>query len=184
MIMSGMPLTLEWAQQMSMSAPYMNETLAFIVRDHRREEFSSRASLKKLKKLRLGVPNVPYYIAKVREYLPQAEFVTIGSPPEFFTRKTADLDALVFPAEAGSAWTLIYPAYTVAVTQPDILAIPLAYGTPRGDRELADFVSTWIELKKNDRSISELYDYWILGRNAADREPRWSVIRNVLHLVN
>ena len=183
-IMSGMPLTLEWAQQMSMSTPYMNETLAFIVRDHRREEFSSRASLKKLKKLRLGVPNVPYYIAKVREYLPQAEFVTIGSPPEFFTRKTADLDALVFPAEAGSAWTLIYPAYTVAVTQPDILAIPLAYGTPRGDRELADFVSTWIELKKNDRSISELYDYWILGRNAADREPRWSVIRNVLHLVN
>ena len=28
------------------------------------------------------------------------------------------------------------------------------------------------------------YDYWILGRSAGAREPRWSVIRNVLHLVN
>jgi len=31
-------------------------------------------------------------------------------------------------------------------------------------------------------AIAALYDYWILGRNAVQQEPRWSVMRNVLHL--
>jgi len=180
-IMSGIALTLDRAQEMTMSAPYLNETLAFIVRDHRREQFSSRESVKKLKQLRLGVPNVPYYMGKVREYLPQAELVPLDSPREFFTRKADDLDALAFSAEAGSAWTLIYPSYSVAVPQPDILAVPLAYGIAHGDRDLTDFVNTWLELKKKDQTIQSLYDHWILGRSAAEQEPRWSVVRNVLH---
>ena len=79
---------------------------------------------------------------------------------------------------------MLYPAYTVAIPQPDILALPLAYGIARGERDLADFVNTWINLKKKDQTIQALYDYWILGRSAKAREPRWSVIRNVLHLVN
>jgi ABC-type amino acid transport substrate-binding protein len=107
----------------------------------------------------------------------------LNSPREFFTRPTEDLDALAYSAEAGSAWTLIYPAYTVAVPQPDVLAVPLGYATARGDRELADFVNTWIELKQKDRTIAALYDYWILGKNGKEQAPRWSVLRDVLHIV-
>ena len=44
--MSGMALTLERANELTMSSPYMNQTLAFIVKDYRREEFSSRVSIK------------------------------------------------------------------------------------------------------------------------------------------
>jgi hypothetical protein len=54
---------------------------------------------------------------------------------------------------------------------------------PRGDRELVDFVDTWIDLKTKDQTIRTLYDYWILGRTGVERAPRWSIIRNVLHLV-
>jgi hypothetical protein len=32
-------------------------------------------------------------------------------------------------------------------------------------------------------SFAALYDYWILGKNAVPKPPRWSVIRNVLHWV-
>jgi len=109
--------------------------------------------------------------------------VVLDSPAEFFTRKEDDLDAFVYSAEAGSAWTLIYPAYSVAVPHPDVRAVPLAYAVARGDSELVDFVNTWIELKKKDQTIEGLYNYWILGKNPAAREPRWSVIRNVLHWV-
>jgi ABC-type amino acid transport substrate-binding protein len=183
-IMSGVAVTIEKAQEMTLSAPYTNETLAFITKDYRREDFGSRENVKILARLKLGVPNVPYYVAKVRDYLPQAEVVLLNSPREFFDGKRDDLDAMVYSAEAGSAWTLIHPAYTIAVPQPDVLAVPLAYGIARGDRDLADFVNIWIALKKEDRTIQELYDYWILGRSAGAHEPRWSVIRNVLHLVN
>jgi Na+/H+-dicarboxylate symporter len=54
---------------------------------------------------------------------------------------------------------------------------------PRGDRELADFINMWLDLKRRDRTIQSLYDYWILGKNAVPPRPRWSVMRNVLHWV-
>jgi len=184
MIMSGVAVTIEKAQEVAFSASYMEQTLAFVVKDYRREDFSSRDKVKSLKKLKLGAPNVPYYIDKVRSYLPQAEVVVLNSPREFFAGKEGDLDALVYSAEAGSAWSLVYPAYTVAVPDPDVLAVPTACAMARGEREMVDFANTWIDLKKKDETIAALYDYWILGRNAAEKAPRWSVIRNVLHLVN
>ena len=58
----------------------------------------------------------------------------------------------------------------------------MAYILPRGDREWVDFINVWIELKKRDRTIDALYDYWILGKNAVPKQPHWSVIRNVTAL--
>jgi ABC-type amino acid transport substrate-binding protein len=109
--------------------------------------------------------------------------VIVSSVNEFFERRGDELDALVFSAEAGSAWSLLYPAYTVAIPQPDVLTAPLAYPLARGDQEFAAFLNLWIELKKQDKTIPALYDYWVLGKNAVPRERRWSVVRNVLHWV-
>lgn len=95
--------------------------------------------------------------------------------------KGEELDAFLYAAEAGSARSLLYPAYTVAIPQPGVLKGPVAYQLPRGDRELVDFINIWVELKKRDGTIAALYDYWVLGKNAVPRQPRWSVIRNVLH---
>ena len=49
---------------------------------------------------------------------------------------------------------------------------------------MANFLDTWFELKKRDGTIDELFDYWVLGKGAETKEPRWSVIRNVLHWVD
>ena len=182
-VMAAVAVTPERAQSMAFSTSYMDQTLAFIVKDHRRQEFSSRDAVRRLKAPRIGVPDVPYYINKVREYLPQATLVVLPSIRAFFETSGEDLDAFVFSAEAGSAWTLLYPAYSVAIPQPDVLAIPLAYPMAWGDPELVSFINTWIELKKKDKTIATLYDYWILGKNAVPKPPRWSVLRNVLHWV-
>ena len=48
---------------------------------------------------------------------------------------------------------------------------------------MLSFVNHWLELKKKDNTIARIYDHWILGKGTARKEPRWSVIRNVLHLV-
>jgi Na+/H+-dicarboxylate symporter/ABC-type amino acid transport substrate-binding protein len=182
-VMAAVAVTPERAHAMAFSTSYMDQTLAFIVKDHRRQEFSSRDAVRRLTAPRLGVPDVPYYINKVREYLPQATLVVLPSIRAFFETHSEDLDAFVFSAEAGSAWTLLYPAYSVAIPQPDVLAIPLAYPMAWGDLELVSFINAWIELKKKDHTIAALYDYWILGKNAVPKPPRWSVLRNVLHWV-
>ena len=46
---------------------------------------------------------------------------------------------------------------------------------------MTSIVNTWIEQKRKDGTIDELFAYWILGQESAPREPRWSVMRNVLH---
>ena len=148
-------------------------------------EFASWESIRSLGELSIGVPGqAHYYISLIQDYLPRANIVPVASPREFFTKSKKTLDAFVYSAEAGSAWTLVYPAFSVVVPLPDPVAVPLAYLMPRGDREMADYVNTWIELKHNDQTISKLFDHWILGKGAAEKEPRWSVIRNVLHWVD
>jgi Na+/H+-dicarboxylate symporter/ABC-type amino acid transport substrate-binding protein len=182
-IMSGTVVTPERALEVAFSAPYMDATAAFVVKDYRLEEFSSRDAIRRLKAPRIGVLNVPYYVDKVHRLLPQATIVQLNSITEFFEAKGEELDAFLYTAEAGSAWSLLYPAYTVAIPQPGVLKGPMAYPLPHGDRELVDFINVWIELKKRDGTIEALYDYWILGKNAVPKQPHWSVIRNVLHWV-
>ena len=87
------------------------------------------------------------------------------------------------PAERGSAWTLQYPQFSVVVPEPGIVKVPLAYPIARHDEAFASFINTWIELKRKDGTIDTLYDYWVLGREAAPHQPRWSIIRDVLHWV-
>ena len=179
-VMASVAVTPERAQSMAFSTSYMDQTLAFIVKDHRRGEFSSRDAIRRLKKPRIAVLNVQYYIDKVHRYIPQATIVVLNSAKEFFEARDEEYDALVFSAEAGSAWSLLYPAYTVAIPQPDVLAVPLAYPMPHGDSEWVNFINSWIDLKRKDKTVAALYDYWILGKNAVPKRPRWSVMRNVL----
>jgi Na+/H+-dicarboxylate symporter len=183
-VMSGLHIMLERTGEITYSNPHLSETLAFIVKDHRREEFSTRDKVRRLVSPRIGMPNSPYYLSRMRQYLPQAKVVLIASPAEYFGPKGASLDAMLYTAEAGSVWTLIHPAYSVVIPRPDIVALPLAYAVAHGEREFATYLNTWIDLKQKDRTIQGLYDYWILGRNVANREPRWSVIRNLLHWVD
>ena len=60
----------------------------------------------------------------------------------------------------------------------------MAYPMPRGDKEWLLFVSTWVELERKNETVDLLFDHWIRGGGAQNKEPRWSIIRNVLHWVD
>jgi ABC-type amino acid transport substrate-binding protein len=65
--MTGVPVTPDRASQMLFSEPYLDETLGFVVKDHLREEFSSWARIRELGAFRVAAPDVPYYLAAIRE---------------------------------------------------------------------------------------------------------------------
>ena len=67
--------------------------------------------------------------------------------------------ALFYSAEAGSAWSLLYPEYAVVMPQPPI-ALPVSYPMARGDRELVDYVNALIELK---RATAPLKNFITIG---------------------
>jgi ABC-type amino acid transport substrate-binding protein len=166
---------------MQLSSPYLDETVAFVVRDGERRHFESWDDLRVREPLTIAVPDVPYYMDKLRQRLPRAELRKVGSIAALFGPGAAESDAIALPAERGSAWTLRYPQYSVVVPQPTPLKVPLAFATPRGEPELTAFLNTWLDLKRKDGTLDELYQYWILGRDPAARVPRWSIIRDVLH---
>jgi ABC-type amino acid transport substrate-binding protein len=181
-VMSGIVVTPERAEAARLSAPYLEMTLAFVVQDHRRKEFSSREALQNLKAPKLAILGTPYFVSFIRERLPNAQLVIVESAEEFFESKGKMVDGFVYTAEGGSAWSLLHPEYTVVVPPPPI-SLPLTYAMARGDHELNDYVNALIDLKKRDGTLKRLYDYWVLGRFAANTQPRWSVIRNILHWV-
>jgi Na+/H+-dicarboxylate symporter len=177
---TGLAVTPDRMGPLSFSDPYLDETLAFVVEDHRRDEFSSRAAVRAQPSPRIAAPRSPYYVAKLEQYLPRAQVVAIDSPRSFFRGQLEGVDALLYSAEAGSAWSLVYPQFSVAVPHPDLLRIPFALPVARGDAEMADFVSSWLGLKERDGTLDRLFDYWIRGRDERASSRRWSVLRDVL----
>jgi ABC-type amino acid transport substrate-binding protein len=103
---------------------------------------------------------------------------------EAFTSPNPPFEAAMLPAERGSAWTLLYPAFTVVVPKPGVIRVPLAYAMPPDDEPFARFIDTWLELKRREGLIDELYRHWILGQSTQVQRPRWSVIRDLLHWVD
>jgi ABC-type amino acid transport substrate-binding protein len=183
-VMSGVAVTTLRAATLLFSNSYLDETFALVVPDYAREQFSSWSAIEARPATRIAVPNVPYYIDKLRAKLPRARLTIVEDLGAAFAQPDPTVDAIAIPAERGSAWTLLYPQFTVVVPEPGIVKIPLAYPIARHDDAFASFINTWIDLKRKDGTIETLYDYWVLGREAAPRQPRWSIIRDVLHWVD
>ena len=184
LVVGGLAVTPERAVRMRFTESYMDATLAFVVPDHARRRFATVAALRRAGALRIATPGPPHYDNLVRSALPEAGLVPIASPREFFEARDARFDALLTSAEGGSAWTLLYPRFSVVVPRPNVVTGPIAFATPSNAPELHDYVSTWVALKRRDGTARHLYDFWILGRGARSTEPRWSVIRDVLGWVD
>jgi len=184
-IMGGIAVTTGRASAMVFSPPYVDETLSFVVPDHRRADFSSAEWVRAASGLRVGVPNLPYLEEIVQREFPRLEIVPtmVDRVADFFAGRGGRLDGVVFPAERGSYFTLLYPAFSVAVPHPLAIRFPLAYPVGRRDLEFARFLGIWIDLQRKNGTIAAFYDHWILGRDARPMQPRWSVIRNLLHWV-
>ena len=184
LIMGGVVVTTDRARLIAFSPSYMDETLAFIVPDSRRVEFSSAEKIRRSVGLRIAVPDLPYYSQLLQREFPGITVVPIKNPEDYFKGQYMSVDALAFPGERGSFLTLLYPAFSVAIPHPLSVRIPLAYPVARRDVEFARFLGSWLDLKQKDGTIQSLYDHWILGRDASPHRRRWSILTNVLHWAN
>jgi ABC-type amino acid transport substrate-binding protein len=169
----------------SFSRPYLDLRLSLIVRDHERAEFRSMEKLQQRRDLTIAMVGTHYFTSRISAKLPQADFVYLEAAEEFFTRPELGADALLLSAEEGAAYAYRYPQFhVVPVGQNGAVRLPAAYAVPRGDLEMVELVSNWIELKRKSGVIDELYNYWMLGGAAQPRQPRWSIIRDVLHWID
>ena len=162
LVMSGVVVTTNWAREVLFSDSYLDETLAFVVPDDQRESYASWDAIRDRGPVTIAVPDVPYYVLKLRELLPRAviQVHAAGIEP-LFDRATTHADALALPAERGSAWTLIHPAYSVVVPgpRPDPRAARVPdRQTRRAVRELRQYLDRAEAEGRHDRRGVQVLD--------------------------
>lgn len=183
-VMTGLVIEPGRAQVVAYSIPYLDLTASLVVPDHARHEFSSLDRLLQRKRLRIGVVPAVHYRRGLQRYLPNAEIVPAKSPRPFFQGEL-EVDAILMGAEEAAAWTLVYPRYSVVVPFPDEWGAPMAYPLSTQPSRLHGFVNAWLQLAARDGTVDRYFSYWILGEELPSRrEPRWSIIRDVLSWVD
>ncbi|HED15928.1 MAG TPA: cation:dicarboxylase symporter family transporter [Gammaproteobacteria bacterium] len=183
-VVGGIAITPELALEFVFTRAYTYHTLGLIVPDARRDEFSSISKMKGMENLRFSAPSATYYVEPIKKMFPDASFEKVDSPRKYFREKYKTTDAFIFSAETGSAWTLLYPAYSVVVPKGLKMKAPVGFALPIGQLDFVQFMNTWLELKKDDGFQQKVYDHWILGKDTKKTKPRWSVMRNVLGWVD
>ena len=176
----GLIVNPERLARVNFSIPYINMTNAVVVEDHRRNEFKSWDAIDKELYIRVGV--VGKQRAKnAKRHLPNTDVVVLKTYSDFFIGNPEAVDALAISAEAGSAWTILYPAYSVVVPEPQVKA-NAAIAMPLGKSDLDEPINNWLQLKKTNGFIDKLYKKWVLGKSDEQKKPRWSIGRDLLDL--
>jgi len=182
-IMAAVMVNEDRLAAMKFTDPVVTVHLAFVVPDGKKEEFTKLDTVKKMDSLRVAVFNNTALVAVAQRLLPRATIVPIDSREEFFIEGKAD--ALLIPAEEGYPLTLQYPFFDVAIIEPyDSYQMMYGYPVARDSSEsylLA--LNYWITMEKDYGMLEKKYDYWVLGKIPGSAEPRWSLVRDVLHWV-
>ena len=179
-VIGGLFATPGRALDTAMSEPYMNASISLVMRDHRRREFNSWDAIRQRQDLKLAVVDLPFLVNRVEKVLPNAQVERIKDPTEFLNADKGRFDAMLYSAEAGSAWTLLFPQYSVVVPEPSVISVPLVFLLPPDTARWNRYVDAWIGLNKTGHQVQRLYDYWILGQGAGKHKHRWSVVHDIL----
>lgn len=178
---SGMQMTTERIQLVSFTTPVLNLHYALVLKDYRLDEFDSDELIEKAGKTSIAHVGSYPIVEHLSDKFPNLVFVSIQSDREYFDNQGKDYDALLTSLEAGKSWTLLYPEYTTLFRREGVAAFPAAYAIAQENVSLLNFMNNWLELQRTSGKIDQLFDYWIQGKNAIPKQPRWSIIKDVLH---
>jgi ABC-type amino acid transport substrate-binding protein len=180
---SGLQMTTHRLQRLAFTDPVLTLHYALVVKDHRAEELNDEDNLRKIE---LSIASVGGYsiLPELEKKFPNWQFDRTDSDQAFFDDNGETWDALLTSLEAGKTWTILYPGYTTLYNRDEIRSFPASYIVALGNDSLLTFMNSWLELQHSSGYTDKLYNYWILGENAKPRTARWSVIKDVLHLVD
>jgi Na+/H+-dicarboxylate symporter len=163
-ITTGIPVIPDNMKEFSLTVPYSSQHIAFVVKDERRAEFVEWSKITNRKDLIIGIPEIFFYEKAIEENFKNGKAWKISTPRLFFKEEFKHIDAMLFGAPTASAWTLLYPSYTVVAPKPAIPALSMAFPINKDDLSFELFMRNWIKMKQKDKTIKTLFSYWIEGK--------------------
>jgi Na+/H+-dicarboxylate symporter/ABC-type amino acid transport substrate-binding protein len=165
---TGMPVTPKNMQAYTLTVPYSSQSIAFLVKEERRKEFSDWQNIVSREDLVIGIPEIFYSENVVKRYFEKTTAWEISTPRLFFKKEYEHIDAMLFGAATASAWTLINPEYTVIVPKPARPELSMAFAINTNDHVFEVFMRNWIVMKQKNNDIDHLFHYWIAGKKPQD----------------
>lgn len=178
----GIYVTDERLRQIEMTRSQIAAPLALIVPSDQADGFLSKAAILGRDDLTIAVFRDPVVEPLARALFPHGTVQVVETFADIVGKPA--IDAALWTLQQSRAWALTHPGYSAVV--PDNLGAPLAiaFALPKGADGLLRFVDYWLTLQDLGGLRERLNAYWIEGEPRAHSEPRWSVVRNVLHWVD
>lgn len=162
---SGIPVIPDNMKEFTLTVPYSNQEIAFLVKDNRRAEFTHWHKITEREDLIIGIPETFFYQDAVKRGFTKGKAWEISTPRLFFKEEYQHIDGMLFGAAAASGWTLLYPEYTVVVPKPAIAPLSMAFPINKNDQAFELFMRNWINMKKQSKTLERLFTYWIEGKD-------------------
>ncbi|WP_244370170.1 cation:dicarboxylate symporter family transporter [Pseudoalteromonas xiamenensis] len=173
--MSGLEINVKDLARVRFSNQVMTLQLALVAKDHELKRFAKRDDVLNHKELKLAHVEYGALLSKIKNSYPQVKPVSIPNIKAYFDHPEK-YDALVVSAEAGFAWSMFYPEFGVIVPKGAERHYPIGLAVARYNQDLLSYINGWLEIQKANGTVSNTYNYWILGQNSQTRVKRWSLI--------
>ncbi len=121
--------------------PSLELTYSFVIPDYRKQEFADIDEIRRRDDLTITELDDEYLARRIKENFPKATIEPIRSYLQFFEGDIGTWDALAISAEAGSAWSLLYPKYGVVIPNPRISTYPVDYGAAMGNQNMLVYLN-------------------------------------------
>jgi proton glutamate symport protein len=160
------------------SVPYFELNAALVVPDHRASNFGSAEKIFKIDDLKIGYVKEGVLVRTGRHKLTGIEIVPLDSAEDYLKGHAPEVDALLTTAETGAIYTMIHPGFSVVIPEELRVRVPIVLAAS-SDREFVRTVNRFVQIKRADGTLEQLYEHWILGDFSSPSDERWSVVKDV-----
>ena len=178
LVASGVYVTDERLQQFEFSEPYHHSPIALIVRSDDADRFRSRMQIEGENDLTIAVFNDPFMKHLAQRTFPTADIVTL---PDYQTLPDhAEIHAAFWTLEQAKSWAAARQNFTAIMPEDLSGHLMMAYIMPEGEHQFRQFVNYWLRLQRLNGFHERMVQTWLHGKPETERQPRWSIMRNVL----
>ena len=190
-VMSDIFLSSRYAEELELSKPYLNISLALLTKQDNKM-FDSFDITSKLDTFTISYIDRKEIAKEFLSYFPKGGAYPVPQVKDFFELNgsvkmksdssridSISIDAHLTSAERAASITVLIPGYKVVNPLPyhinNALVFPIAK-----DNIWRNYIDKWIDFRKQDGTFNKIYDQWILGNPHQKKVKKWSILENII----
>ncbi|MES0811532.1 cation:dicarboxylase symporter family transporter [Roseibium sp. SCPC15] len=155
----GLYITDDRQETLTVSNPYFENPLAFIVKSNRIEDFKSGEIITANKDLTLAVFDDPVLIPLAKRSFPEAKIKVVKDYSNL--QSLTDVDAALWTREQARALAISLEGYSAVVPEDTATRFLFAYLMPPSSPGLAAYFNYWMDLSNEHGVLQDMARRWI-----------------------